>query len=107
MSEPGAGPGPCARAARVGWWMRWDQPQTQVYAWLAVLRSACVSCLMNQSCTLIRSLPLAVLTRLPDFTAPDLPKRNEKDEKKGMRIRARACNVPHSITQHHAVWYFT
>jgi hypothetical protein len=31
---------------------------------------------------LIRSLPLAVLTRPPDFTAPELPKKEVKDEKK-------------------------
>jgi hypothetical protein len=31
---------------------------------------------------LIRSLPLAVLTRLPDFTAPELPKKETKVEKK-------------------------
>jgi hypothetical protein len=49
----------------------------------------------NQSCALIRSHPpphagcprgdpgpLAVLTRLADFTAPELPKKETKDEKK-------------------------
>jgi hypothetical protein len=35
----------------------------------------------DKSCALIRSLPLAVLTRLPDFTAPELPKKETKDEK--------------------------
>ena len=42
----------------------------------------CVACLISQSCALIRSLPLAVLTRLPDFTAPELPKKETKEENK-------------------------
>ena len=47
-------------------------------------------CLESQSCALIRSLPLAVLTRLPDFTAPEVAEEgNEGREESGRELARR------------------